>query len=169
MRLTRGFNVGLVTIILILAAVAAILVGRNVLHQPGEPQVTPTLTGTYDTTGNAIDVYVSGKYAYVAGGGSGLQIIDISNPFSPTLTGTYDTTGNAVDVYVSGKYAYVADDTSGLQIIDISNPFSPTLTGTYDTSGTAHGVYVSGKYAYVADDPSGLQIIDISNQNLTPK
>jgi hypothetical protein len=125
--------------------------------------VSPTIIGTYNTSGTAYGVYVSGKYAYVADSDSGLQIIDILNPSSPTITGTYNTSGTAYNVYVSGKYAYVADDVSGLQIIDISNPASPTLTSTYDTSGTAYGVYVSGKYAYVADDASGLQIIDISN------
>ncbi|MBU4299333.1 hypothetical protein KJ636_04785 [Patescibacteria group bacterium] len=123
----------------------------------------PTLTGTYNTSGNALGVYVSGKYAYVADGASGLQIIDISNPASPSLTGTYDTSDEAVGVYVSGKYAYVADGYSGLQIIDVSNPASPTLTGTYYTSGWAWDVYVSGKYAYMADVIPGLQIIDISN------
>ncbi len=123
---------------------------------------TPTLTGTYDTTGDAIGVHISGKYAYVADGASGLQIIDVSNPASPTLVGTYDTAGTAHDVYVAGKYAYVADDSAGLQIIDISNPSAPTLTGTYNTSSTAYEVNVSGKYAYVADFTS-LQIVDISN------
>ena len=123
----------------------------------------PTLEGSYNTSGSAYKVHVSGKYAYVADGSSGLQIIDISNPASPTLTGTYDTSGDAIGVYVSGKYAYVADWDSGLQIVDVSNPTSPSLTGTYDTSGDAIGVYVSGKYAYVADWTSGLQIVDVSD------
>jgi hypothetical protein len=123
----------------------------------------PTLKGTYNTTGNASGVFVSGKYAYVADTASGLHIIDISNPTAPILIGTYDTAGNAYNVFVSGKYAYVADDTAGLQIIDVSNPFAPFLVSTYNTTGNANGVYVSGKYAYVADSASGLQIIDISN------
>ncbi len=135
------------------------LAGGNFLHTASG---NPTLKGTYDTTGNAYGVYVSGKYAYVADDLSGLQVIDISTPSSPTLVGTYNTSGNAYGVYVSGKYAYVADDGSGLQVIDISTPSNPTLVGTYDTSGLAREVYVSGKYAYVADYDSGLQVIDIS-------
>jgi len=55
-------------------------------------------------------VYVSGKYAYVADGGVGLKIINISNPASPTLAGGYYyVSGNAAGVFVSGKYAYVAN------------------------------------------------------------
>jgi D-arabinose 1-dehydrogenase-like Zn-dependent alcohol dehydrogenase len=123
----------------------------------------PTLKGNYDTSGAARGVQVVGNYAYVADGGSGLQIIDISNPTTPTLKGNYDTSGSAVGVQVVGNYAYVADYYSGLQIIDISNPTTPTLKGNYDTSGYAWGVQVVGNYAYVAAGGSGLQIIDISN------
>ena len=136
-----------------------VLNGGNFTHTASG---NPTSVGTYDTSGDANQVYVSGKYAYVADGASGLQIIDISNLSSPTLVGTYDT-NSASGVYVSGRFAYVGDAAFGLQIIDISNPSSPTLAGTYDTSGSASQVYVSGKYAYVADGASGLQIIDISN------
>ncbi len=121
------------------------------------------LAGSYDTPGIANSVYVSGNYAYVADGSSGLQIIDISDPANPTVKSTYDTPGHAWDVFVSGNYAYVADRDTGLLIIDISTPTSPTLKGTYDTPGYGEGVYVSGNYAYVADGISGLQIIDISN------
>jgi hypothetical protein len=59
--------------------------------------------GTYDTSGSAWGVYVSGKYAYVADYDSGLQIIDISTPSSPSLVGTYNTSNYAYGVYVSGK------------------------------------------------------------------
>ncbi|NCS55323.1 MAG: hypothetical protein GPJ23_25190 [Microcystis aeruginosa G13-05] len=49
-----------------------------------------TLVGSYDTSGNANGVQIVGNYAYVADEGSGLQIIDISNPVAPTLKGNYD-------------------------------------------------------------------------------
>jgi len=133
--------------------------GRLLIDTPSNP----ILIETYDSTGNPVDVYVSGKYAYVADSAAGLQIIDISNPASTTLTGTYNTTGNANKVQVSGKYAYVSDGVSGMQIIDISNPASPVLAGTYNTPGNSQGLFVSGKYAYIADSNAGLQIIDISN------
>jgi RHS repeat-associated protein len=108
-------------------------------------------------------VQIVGNYAYVADSGSGLQIIDISNPAAPTLKGNYNTSDYAWDVQIVGNYAYVADIVSGLQIIDISNPATPTFKGNYNTSGYANGVQVVGNYAYVADSGSGLQIIDISN------
>ncbi|MFM7711302.1 MAG: hypothetical protein ACKO7A_00745, partial [Microcystis sp.] len=54
-------------------------------------------------------------------GGSGLQIIDISNPTNPTLKGNYDTPFSAIGVQVVGNYAYVADRGSGLQILDVGD------------------------------------------------
>ncbi len=125
--------------------------------------VNPVIAGYCATSGSAEEVCISGSYAYVADGNSGLHIIDISNPESPIIAGTCDTTGYARGVTVSGSYAYVADDGSGLQIIDISNPASPVISGTCYTTGNAYGVAVSGSYAYVAIYSAGLKIIDISN------
>jgi hypothetical protein len=121
------------------------------------------LVGTYDTQGTAHGVQVVGNFAYVADGGLGLQIIDISNPAVPTLSGAYDTPGSSYSVQVVGNLAYVADNWSGLSVIDVSNPATPTLRGSYDTPGTAYGVQVVGNLTYVADGGSGLQIIDVSN------
>jgi len=123
-----------------------------------------SLAGTYNTSGHAYAVAMSGSYAFVADYESGMQIVNVSNPASPTLAGSYDTAGNATDLVVSGNYAYIADGADGLVVVDISNPASPTLAGSYDTPGDARGVAISGNHAYVADDGGvGLQIIDISD------
>jgi hypothetical protein len=106
---------------------------------------------------------VSGDYAYVADGLSGLAVIDISDPTNPGTPVYEDTTGFAIGVYVSGDYAYVADHSYGLVVIDISNPTNPGTPVYEDTTGAALGVYVSGDYAYVADGLSGLAVIDISD------
>ena len=126
-------------------------------------QICPQLAGSYNTLDQALSVVVSGNYAYVADGNSGLQIIDVSNVTSPVRVGFYDTPGTAIDVAVLGSYAYVADWNSGLQVIDVSNVTNPVRVGFYNTPGDAFEVAVSGSYAYVADRYSGLQIIDVSN------
>jgi hypothetical protein len=95
--------------------------------------------------------------------GSGLQVIDISDPTTPVLLGTYNTPGYAAGVAVSGDYAFVADDASGLQVIDISDPSTPTLLGNYDTPNIARDVTISGNCVFVADKTSGLQVIDITD------
>jgi hypothetical protein len=122
--------------------------------------------GTYNTSGTAYGVTVSGKYAYVADFTPGLHIIDISNPASPSLAGTYDTSSGAVGVTVSGKYAYVADAAGGLVVVNVFSPSALSLVGAYVTSGAAEEVAISGKYAYVGIGNDGLQVIDINGTEL---
>lgn len=119
--------------------------------------------GSLDTAGTAEAVAVSGNYAYVADGYSGLRIIDVSNPTSPSETGYYNTTGYAFDVAVSGNYAYVADGSKGLRIINVANPAAPSESGFYDTPGSARGIALAENLACIADSDGGLQIINIAS------
>lgn len=65
-----------------------------------------TSTPVYeDTTGDALDVYVSGGYAYVADSDSGLAVIAVSDPTNPGEPVYKDTTPPASIVYLSGDYA----------------------------------------------------------------
>ncbi len=68
---------------------------------------------------------VTGNYAYVADGLSGLRIIDVSVPSAPAEVGFYDTSGTAFGVAVAGNYAYVADSGYGLFILAYI-PFTTT-------------------------------------------
>jgi hypothetical protein len=122
----------------------------------------PSFKGSYDTSGSAYEVALSGSYAYVADD-STLQIIDITDPANPIFKGSYNTPGAAWGIALSGNFAYVADASSGLQIIDITDPSNPTFKGSYDTPGYAYGVTFCGGNAVVADGDSGLQIIDRSD------
>lgn len=123
------------------------------------------LAGSYNTPGDARKVYVSGKYAFVADGNQGLQIIDIYDPSNPSLTGSYGmpAEAEAEAISVSGKYAFLAIENEGIFIIDISNPANPTLSDDYGTFPQCHGVYISGKYAFLAASDFGLRILDISD------
>jgi hypothetical protein len=122
------------------------------------------LVGSCDTPGSAGGVAVSGNYAYVADGPTGLRVIDVTNPQNPIEVGYCALpTGMATYPVVSGNYAYVANDVAGLRIIDVASPQNPTEVGHYDTPGQASGVAVFGSYAYVADRYSGLRVIDITS------
>ena len=57
------------------------------------------IVGSIDTY-YAADVSISGPYAYVADGGDGIKVIDISNPSNPTIVGSVDTPQGASDVFV---------------------------------------------------------------------
>lgn len=132
----------------------------------------PNLLGHILTSGDAKDVYVSGNYAYVANGLSGLQIIDVKNPAKPSIVGNYDRFFETVEgVYVSGSHAYLAKGWGGLEVINIDNPSDPATVAEIETPGSAQSVYVSGSYAYVADRDDFLivEIQDIHGQQADVK
>lgn len=120
------------------------------------------LVGSHNCPGWANDVYVVGDYAYVACGGSGLQVYDVSDRANPSWAGGYGAVNSARDVYVSGSYAYIADNENGLLILDISDAGNITLTGSHDTPYRANGVMAQGDYAYIAEFEWALMIYDIS-------
>jgi hypothetical protein len=117
--------------------------------------------GGCDTPGNAFGVAVSGDYAYVADGDSGLRIISIADPSQPVEVGSLVTPDSAYDVAVVGDYAYVADDTAGLRVISIADPAHPVEVGSCAIPGQALGLSIVGDRAYVA--ASGLRIISIAD------
>jgi len=82
---------------------------------------------------------VSGDYAYVADAGSGLAIINISDPTDPGTPIYEDTSSTAYDVHVSGDYAYMANHVDGLVVIDISDPTNPGTPVYEDTTGNMFG------------------------------
>jgi hypothetical protein len=108
-------------------------------------------------------INVANSKAYVTMRDSGLEIIDVSNPYIPVKMGSCHTGGSAYSVKVSGNYAYVGADTAGMKVIDISNPNLPVIAGTFDL-GNAHitSIDVSGNYAYLAYQAEGFHVIDIS-------
>lgn len=109
------------------------------------------------------DVKISGTYAYVAAGDSGLRIVDISNPVKPLETGFYDSPGYARGVAVLNHVAYLADGPFGMKIVDISDKRSPRETGTVYDKNYAFDVAVAGKHAYIAAAGAGLLIADITS------
>src|SRR6266404_5661805 len=130
---------------------------------PGTVQsFTPTALSFVDIPGFANNVDVSGNFAYVAAGSSGLQVVDVSDHVHPHVVVSRSLPGNANDVVIAGNYAYVAAGSAGLQIVNISNPLSPTVSGSLNTGGVAWDVVVKGTQAYIANGANGLVIVDVS-------
>jgi hypothetical protein len=127
----------------------------------------PVIVGSVDTPVRAVDLAVSGSYAYVtatAWGGT-MYVIDISNPISPSIVGSLGGTGGwASGIDVSGAYAYMID-IDGLFVLDVSDPRSPGIVGSVGSLAgiTRSGVYASGDYVYVVDTNQRLNIVDVSN------
>jgi len=128
--------------------------------------ITPEAPVYEHTSGSSEGIFVSGNYAYIADGTSGLAVIDITDPTNPGSPEYSNTEGDAKDVVVSGDYAYLADGDGGLAVIDISDPTNPGTAIRRDTAGSAEGIAISGNYVFIADGDEGLAVIDISDPTI---
>jgi hypothetical protein len=125
--------------------------------------LSPQWLATCDTPGTANGVYVWDRYAFVADGPSGVQVIDIGQFTNAFIVGNYQTASAALRLTGRSNYVYVAANNAGLVVLNVANPTNPALAGSYNTSGYANDVFVDGQYAYVADAWNGLQVVDISS------
>ena len=109
-------------------------------------------------------VFVSSGLAYVAGGDSGLSIVDISDPTAPVEVGHLGPPDVADDVFVSNGTALVVDWDEGLRIVDVSDPSAPVRVSalalnTRDYLLTAWNAVLSDDVAYVAASGIGTPIL----------
>jgi hypothetical protein len=74
---------------------------------------SPSILGTYNSSGTASGVSVLGNYAYVADGTNGLVVSNITNKSSPTLAATLTGIGTASEISTLGNYAYVVTTAAG--------------------------------------------------------
>jgi hypothetical protein len=105
-------------------------------------------------------VEVSGGTVVVAGGESGVEIVDVSNPRAPRVVGLYDTPGEANQTQRVGNVLYVADGNGGLLLLDIAEPTAPALIATYqgNAEGSVHTVVVADGLIYLGSN-NGLHIL----------
>ena len=121
--------------------------------------------GYQSFSGNTYRLAVSANRAWVAGGGSGIYSVDVTNPNTLPAESTLDTPGDARDIVIppSSTHAFVADGVAGgLRVVDITNPSSPVIVGGAETPGNALGLDLYGSVAVVADYGS-IQVFDVTN------
>jgi hypothetical protein len=124
---------------------------------------SPTAVSFVTIPGFANSVDVSGNFAFVAAGASGLQVVNVSSDRTqPSIVSSLAITGNANDVALAGNIAYVAMGTSGLAAVDVTNPLTPKLLGTVSTGGNALDVAPRGTTVYVANGNS-LVLVDVTS------
>ncbi len=115
----------------------------------------------------AIDIEVSGNYAYITAGSYGMYVVDISNDENPIRVGHMDTpSGYAKHIEVYGDYAYMTDGDTGILIVDISTPTEPFIAGTYPSVIYEDEFFIKGDYLYMRDGSTAFQIVDISNPSV---
>ncbi|MHB8925646.1 MAG: cell wall-binding repeat-containing protein [Coriobacteriia bacterium] len=116
---------------------------------------TPTLVGALPMGYPAIDVVVSGSYAYVLTSGFVVVTVDITAPALPVAVSTTSLAEVAYRMGFGGGRLYVAAD-SGLRIFDMSAPAAPVEQVGYDFGAPARDVVLVGPVAYVATHSTGV-------------
>ncbi len=130
----------------------------------------PKLVGEFKVRkAEVADVFVRGRYAYLAvtshqnPSGTGLLIIDVTNPSNPLLVNSLKTPGQALNLFIADDYAYIADLSGGLQIVDISNSWNPRTVGTWE-GGSVANVCVYSNIANAVDRyKNRVYAIDVRN------
>ena len=101
-------------------------------------EVDIDLIKNYTLEGTAVDIALSrdGTVAYIASGEGGLEVVDVSNPYSPRYIKSVDLYEytNFVEVVDNVVYAaYVTENTKpykDIKVYDISNPYHPKYIGS---------------------------------------
>lgn len=99
------------------------------------------------------------------GSGSGVIILDVTNPASPVTLSQFSTRGLVDAIYFdeSTHRLYVTAYFAGFEIWDISNISAPVKIGGGPVTGLPRGgIFASGNYVYVVSLVDGVQIFDVS-------
>ncbi len=124
----------------------------------------PLQIGFYVFDSLAFRSVIAGDYAFIAG--SGLVVLDISNPASPEFVTKYSYSGGPSlynDLAIEGDYIYLLDGYGDFEIVNISDPTNPTLAGLYTGPGESDDIKVYGDEVYLARRTDGISIINVSD------
>ncbi|HSD64100.1 MAG TPA: choice-of-anchor B family protein, partial [Ignavibacteriaceae bacterium] len=99
-----------------------------------------TLVG-YNTTyfNSAHNLFIADGFAYIEGAnpGSGIHILDLSDPVNPVQTSYYSASGYVHDVYVYNDTVYASSEDT-YDVVDVSDKYNPQLVSQ---SAALPGIY----------------------------
>jgi hypothetical protein len=110
-----------------------------------------------------------GGYVYLAGGLSGLQIIDVSDPAAPALATTFELPLDLpFDVWRQGDVVGVSS-LDAIHLLNVDDPLRPAVLGSVTLGDVYESPAVAGDRLYALSDPlagdtPALRIVDISNR-----
>ncbi|PWU11426.1 MAG: hypothetical protein C5B51_02665, partial [Terriglobia bacterium] len=123
---------------------------------------TPVEISTLTVNG-AVAVDVSGNFAYVATGNSGLAVVDITDRTHPLLRGTLGGLGNAQGVRASGQYVFLVDANGFLRIVQAQNPAAPVLIASLAITGAPTALALRSGLAAVAAGTGGVSLVNVAD------
>lgn len=94
---------------------------------------------------------VDGAIAVVAGGESGVSVLDLRDPSTPRVAARYQGVRYAYSAALMGQTAYVAAGEQGLVTLDLRDPSAPVVVGVAGNLGMPYAVVRTGESLYVLD------------------
>lgn len=129
------------------------------LSQADHPQFLAAL----ENIGTIVDVVIDGSIAYLAkdNQGSGLVVVDVTDPTAPGVLGQYHTE-STTDVVVWDDMALLSDAAGVIQSVDVHQPVRPQLRGTLVLPGTPERLALLPPYVLVASDSAGVNVVEVT-------
>ena len=120
----------------------------------------------------ALGVTLDGSIAYIADGGAGIQVIDVSDPLAPWLLGNFETPGSGYGVAVSPSQVFVASGEDGMLVLprqcatvtdaEDSAPETTGLRLLASPNPTSGGAVI--RFATHGDDPVRACVYDLAGR-----
>jgi hypothetical protein len=139
---------------------------------------SPVALGSFEIGANVTSISVRSSTAYVAvstaDGGTGLELLNVSNPASISQISSLNTNEESLGLYLVGRKLYLGaeeGDNTEFSILDITTSTSIQTLGTKNIGADVNAVMVRNNYAFLATSDSNkeLQVYDISDpSNITP-
>ncbi len=118
----------------------------------------PQAVSVHDTPGWNCDCFVVRNVAYLADGGAGISVVDVSNRKKPRTVGSLSLGTVARAVHARGKTLFAAAHTRGVAAIDVSNPSRPSVAAWFDTADDARGIFADEDFVYAASGSGGVYV-----------
>lgn len=125
----------------------------------------------------ALDVCLSGNYAFITGFHDGVYVIDITDPSRPNIVTTISLNPYNIPccMQIDSHYLYVLDGVH-MWVVDISEPTKPRVKGNASTmvhlddpqERDVKAIAIKGSYAFVANGGSGTRVLYIPRISLLP-
>lgn len=127
----------------------------------------PVLAGEVDVGSSAVDVVVSGSYAFVASG-AGVHICNVTNKSAPTLSAT-SAIGATQCLHLTPQGYLVAGTTSanGVRLLDVSSPTAPSVLASLTTETSIELILESGGTLWALNAGTKIQGIYYGDQIVT--
>lgn len=129
----------------------------------GQPE-SPLPVGKVGPLLGLSQVAVAGRFAYLTGENSVLEIFDVSDARRPLHLAHAEpgVRGQATALRPEGNLAYVSTS-AGLLLFDVTNPSLPRLSALFQPENSYGSVQVSGDRVYLVSPEQGLQILSATN------